>query len=76
MSERWAGVLVLLMLFIAVALVWQTVRKELLYSGTQLSSGICAPVDTSAMFSEVAVSDLDDLVVIDVILVEGIGREE
>lgn len=64
------------MFLIAVTLVWQTVRRELLYWGAEFSSGTSAPVDTSAMFDEVAVSDLDDLVVIEVILVDGLGREE
>ncbi|MCY4110798.1 MAG: hypothetical protein OXF96_02515 [Chloroflexi bacterium] len=76
MSDRWARIVVLLMFLIALALVWQTVRRELLYWGAQVSSGSSPPIDSSAMFSEVSVSDLEDLVVIEVILVDGLGHEE
>ena len=66
----------MLVALIALSSVWQTVRRELLYWGAEFSRGSSAPVDTSALFSEVSVSDLNDLVVIEVILVEGVGREE
>ncbi len=58
MSDRWARIVVLLMFLIAVALVWQTVRREMLYWGAEFSSGSSPPVDMSAMFDEVSVSDL------------------
>ena len=78
MEQRWAPPALLALEFIkAAASVVIAVVLGLLLWGAQGSSGAGAGIyDESALFPEVEVSDFDGLVVIEVVLVDGVGPEE
>ena len=78
MKQRWAPLAVLaLQLMTGAASVFAAVVLGLLLWDVRASSGTRAGTyEVSAIFPEAEISDFDGLVVIEVALVEGVGREK
>jgi len=78
MNQRWAppAMLALQLITAAVSILILVLLGLLLWSA-QTSRGTSAGIyDESAIFSEVEVSDFAGLVVVEVVLIEGVGPEE